>query len=58
MRLRDFGILTNENIHPAVIDFLRGHGFSVRTGREAALLGADDSAVLRRAADLRLAPHA
>ncbi len=49
MKLRTFGLLTNENIHPDVIAFLRTRGFDVLTAGEAGLLGAKDGTVLRRA---------
>jgi len=50
VQLRDFGVLTNENIHPAVVMFLRAAGFDALTAAEAGLLGSEDVAVLRRAA--------
>lgn len=49
MKLSAFGVLTNENVHPAVAAFLRGSGLDVVTASEAQLLGAEDAAVLRRA---------
>ena len=48
-------MLTDENVHPEVVTFLRGRGMDVATASEATLLGAEDVAVLRRAtADNRL----
>lgn len=49
MKLRDFGLLSNENIHPRVIEWLRRAGFSVVTAFDAALRGAKDAEVLQRA---------
>lgn len=49
MRLREFRLLTDENVHPEVIDWLRMTGFEVKTSFEAGLLGRDDSQVLRLA---------
>lgn len=50
MKLRDFGLLTDENVHPKVVMFLRENGFHVKTTAEVRLLGAADPAVMRAAA--------
>ena len=49
MKLDDFGLLAVENLHPEVVTFLRRHGFDVRTISELGLLGAADTAVMRKA---------
>ena len=49
MRLSDFGLLTDENIHPAVVAELRAMGFDVRDVCEDGLFGWDDSALLQLA---------
>lgn len=49
MNLRDFGLLTDENIHPAVSSFLRSEGFDVLDAKEEGLIGTDDSELLRLA---------
>jgi predicted nuclease of predicted toxin-antitoxin system len=51
--LRDFGVLTDENIHPGVVAFLRSEGFDTQTAVEAGLVGAEDVAVLRAAVSAR-----
>ena len=48
MKLHAFRVLTNENVHPEVVAFLRGRGLDVATATEAMLRGAEDVAVLRR----------
>lgn len=49
MKLRDFRLLMNENIHPKVTEWLRTAGFDVVAALDAQLGGADDSVVLQRA---------
>ena len=49
MTLRDFPLLADQNIHPAVVGWLRGEGFDVLTAADAGLAGAADTAVLARA---------
>jgi predicted nuclease of predicted toxin-antitoxin system len=49
VKLHALRVLTNENVHPAVVTFLRGRGLDVATATEAMLRGAEDVAVLRRA---------
>ena len=49
MRLRDFGLVTDENIHPAVVAELRAMGFDVHDVCENGLFGWDDSALLQLA---------
>lgn len=49
MKLDDFGLLADENLHSEVVAFLRQHGFDVRTISELGLLGAADTAVMREA---------
>ncbi|TWT41015.1 hypothetical protein RAS1_37060 [Phycisphaerae bacterium RAS1] len=50
MKLREFGLLTNENIPATVVDWLRESGFNVVTAFDARRVGAEDRAVLQRAA--------
>lgn len=42
--------LANENIHPAVIEFLRSEGSNVLSVRECGLRGRDDESILAHAA--------
>lgn len=49
MRLEDFGVLADENIHDEVVAFLRSRGFDVRTVRGSALQGHDDVDLVRLA---------
>lgn len=49
MRLRDFPLLTDENIHPEVVESLRKQGFDVRDVKEGPLVGAVDLVILRQA---------
>ena len=49
MKLREFRLLTDENIDPEVIAFLRGEGFGVLDVREASLGGSSDTVLLRQA---------
>ena len=49
MKLSDFGLLTDENIHAAVVAELRAMGFDVHDVRENGLFGWDDSALLQLA---------
>ncbi len=49
MRLSDFGLLTDENIHTAVVAELRAIGFDVYDVCENGLFGWDDSALLQLA---------
>lgn len=46
MKLTDFGMLTDENIHPEVEIYLREAGFAVRSVRELCLDGSADTALL------------
>jgi predicted nuclease of predicted toxin-antitoxin system len=49
VKLSALRVLTDENVHPEVVTFLRSRGLDVVTVAEAALIGADDVAILRRA---------
>lgn len=49
MRLREFGLLTDENIDPDVTGFLRAQGFDVADVAEMQLGGSADAELLRRA---------
>lgn len=53
MRIREFALLTDENIHPGVVEFLRGEGFGVRDVKEDGLFGTPDDTLLRLANDER-----
>jgi hypothetical protein len=44
VRLRDFPLLTDENIQPTVVAHLRSEGCDVLDVREGGLIGADDAA--------------
>ena len=46
MKLQDFGLLTDENIHPAVVAELRTMGFDIFNVCEKGLFGVDDSTLL------------
>ena len=46
MKLRELGVLADENIHPAVVAFLRDRGLDARSVVEAKLAGALDTEVL------------
>ncbi len=48
MKLRDFGILTDQNLHPEVVAFLRSEGFNVLDVREQGVLGTEDLILLQR----------
>lgn len=48
MRLRDLSLLTDENIHPAVVAFLRSEGFDVVDIREIGWAGRPDTKLLDR----------
>ena len=49
MRLRDFAILTDENIHPEVVRLLRERGHDLLDVKESGLVGSSDLVILRRA---------
>jgi predicted nuclease of predicted toxin-antitoxin system len=49
VKLRDFPLLADENIHPEVIDWLRSQGLDVLTVHEANLAAAEDHLVLQLA---------
>ena len=49
MKLRDFRLLTDENIHSDVVQFLRSEGSDVLDVREESLHGTPDINLLRRA---------
>ena len=50
MKLRDFQLLTDENIDPDVVKKLRTHGFSVKDVKESGLQGTDDESLIALAA--------
>ena len=49
MSLRSFPLLTDENIHSAVLAFLEGEGFDVLDVKRAGLVGSTDQALMTRA---------
>jgi len=49
VKLREFSLLTDQNIHTVVVAFLRGEGFRVVDIGQAGLSGATDAAILARA---------
>lgn len=51
MTLREFALLSDENIHPDVVAFLRSEGIDVLDVREASLTGASDEDLLHRAVE-------
>jgi predicted nuclease of predicted toxin-antitoxin system len=50
MKLREFRLLTDENLHGEVTQWLAAEGFDVLTVEAAGLEGATDQALVRRAA--------
>jgi predicted nuclease of predicted toxin-antitoxin system len=48
LRLEDFGLLTDENIHPEVVESLRQRGLDVLDVKESGLIGSSDLILLRR----------
>ncbi len=49
MKLEELGLLTDENIHPQVVDALRRRGADVLDIKESGWVGAQDLAILRKA---------
>jgi predicted nuclease of predicted toxin-antitoxin system len=49
VRLGDFGLMTDQNIHPRVIPFLRSEGFDVLDVKEQGWHRQGDSTTLQRA---------
>ena len=49
MRPLDFALLADENIHPELIERLRGQGKDIRSVHDERLVGASDIAILQRA---------
>ena len=47
MRLRDFALLTDENIAPSIVSYLRARGFDVADVKERGLVGREDLDILR-----------
>lgn len=47
MRLSEFRLLTDENIDPGIVHFLRAQGFDVLDAKEQGLMGSDDLTLLR-----------
>ncbi len=46
MKLREFPLLTDQNIHADVVAFLRDEGFDVVDVQQAGLFNAEDAAIL------------
>lgn len=46
MKLTEYSFVCDENIHPAVVDFLKEHVVSVKTVSELHLASADDEKIL------------
>lgn len=53
MTLQQCRFLTDENIHPGVVAWLRAQGCDVLDVKEAGLAGSDDLSLMRRAAGER-----
>lgn len=49
MTLSDFGLLTDENVHPEVVAWLRAQGFDVLDVCDEGLQGSTDRVLLQRA---------
>ncbi len=49
MKLLDFALLTDENIHPGLVAFLRRRGHDVRDVKENDLIGSADMELIRLA---------
>lgn len=49
MKVADFALLSDENIDPAVVQYLRAQGFDVRDICEEGLQGMADVEIIRRA---------
>jgi predicted nuclease of predicted toxin-antitoxin system len=49
MNLRQFAFLADENIHPDVTAYWRGHGLDIVSVKEVGLMASDDVVILRRA---------
>lgn len=47
--LRDHPLLTDENMHPAVVQYLRSEGMNVLDVKESGLIGTDDLKLVRLA---------
>lgn len=45
----DWKLLTDENLHPEVVQWLRGEGFDVLDVKDEDLFGTDDLTIVRRA---------
>jgi predicted nuclease of predicted toxin-antitoxin system len=48
LTLLDFALIADENIHPAVVAYLRSTGHDVVDVKEEGLNGADDLTLIRR----------
>lgn len=46
MHLSSFALLTDENIHPALVTYLRSEGFTVKDVKEENLIGSSDRKLL------------
>lgn len=49
MQLREFALLTDENIHPKMLEYLRSIGHECTSAEEEGLGGADDIEILSKA---------
>ena len=49
MKINDFTVLTDENINPIVVKFLREKGFDVLDVKEAGLIGSGDLELIKKA---------
>jgi predicted nuclease of predicted toxin-antitoxin system len=49
VKLQSFGLLTDQNLHPQVVAFLRAAGFDVLDVYEQGLQGTSDLDLLKRA---------
>jgi predicted nuclease of predicted toxin-antitoxin system len=49
VKLREFALLTDQNIHSDVVAFLVGEGFDVVDVGQAGLIGVDDATILAHA---------
>ena len=51
MKVLEFPLLADENIHPNVIEFLRAGGFDIESVSEKGIFGVPDSKVLKQATE-------
>ncbi len=48
MRIQEFSLLADENLHPIIVTFLRSQGYNVLYAREG-LIGSSDTALMQLA---------